>query len=151
MRAQYVDAGLDKVKRTKVIVTPDARDDGRHFAYCRTDGGLIGLAPEMIGLPAATCLGIIAHEFGHAADYLYPGAFCVTSSGKVLGALAGPTSKQVVPNARYRHWLERNYDAVERTADKVAETVLGVRIGYAGPCMLETVNAGKRPRPKGLR
>lgn len=105
----------------------------------------------MIGLPHATCLGIIAHEFGHAADYLYPGAFCVTSGGKVLGALAGPTSKQVVPNARYRYWLERDYDAVERTADKVAETVLGVKIGYAGPCMLETINGGVRPRPKGLR
>ncbi len=151
MRRRYVGQGLDKIKRTKVVVTTQARDDGRHFAFCRTDGGLIGLAPEMIALPPATCLGIIAHEFGHAVDYLYPGAFCVASNGRVLGGLAGARSNQSVPNARYRLWLARDYDAVERTADAVAEKVLGVKIGYAGPCMLETINAGVRPRPPGLR
>ncbi len=151
IRRLYLRQGLDKVKGTRWRVTPDARDGGRHFAFCRTDGGELGFAPEMILLPTATARGIIAHEFGHAADYLYPAQFLPGPGGRLYPVRTGQRSNDGVPPARYNAWVRRGYDEIERAADAIAEGVLGERIGYAGPCHLETIGAGVRPRPKGLR
>ncbi len=151
IRATYIERGLVKVGATRWRVTPEAHDGGRHFAMCRTDGTEIQLAPEMILLPTATARGIIAHEFGHAADYLYPAQFLPGPGGRLYPVRAGQRSNDGVPAARYNAWVRRNYDEIERTADGIAEGVLGERIGYAGPCQLETLGAGVRPRPRGLR
>lgn len=157
IRRHYLIAGLDKVKATRWRVTPEARDHGRHFAFCRVDGLEIGFAPELVLLPFDTARGIIAHEFGHAADYLYPAQFLPGPGGSLHAVRVGTRSNDGVPPERYNQWRRRDYDAIERTADAVAETVLTkatgapVKIGYAGPCQLETLNAGVRPRPRGLR
>lgn len=47
-------------------------------------------------------------------------------------------------------WRRRNAHVVELAADQIAEAALGERIGYGGPCMLQTVGEGVA-RPRGLR
>ncbi len=140
VRAAFLRAGLSRIARVEWEVNQNARDKGRHFARCNTDGLSIVFAPETILLPPDTIAGVIAHEFGHAADFLYPGEFMLTADADWL-------VERVSPPTPYR----RSYDDIERTADGIAEMALGVTIGYAGPCKLETLNAGVRPRPAGLR
>jgi hypothetical protein len=151
VRRGYLAFGLGKIERVKVKISEEARDGLRHFAMCRTDGGLIVLSPDVIGLPVATAQGIIAHEFGHAADYLYPGAFQRAAFGKAVFHEYGQRSNDGVPQGVADRWRARTDDEIELDADAIAETVLKVKIGYAGPCMLETIGAGVRPRPPGLR
>lgn len=141
----YLRAGMAKLARTEWEITDEVRDDDRHFARCSTDGELIGFAPETILLPEATIQGVIAHEFGHAADFLYPGQFMLTYDDDPLVERVSSSRKS------RRDWASRDYDEIERTADGIAEMVLGVSIRYAGSCMLETFGAGVRPRPVGLR
>jgi len=150
VRASFLRAGLDKIASCRVEVSEKAHDGGRHFAACRTDGCLLMISPHMVHLPEATAMGIIAHEFGHAADFLYPGRWSPSKSGMVLTP-AGRTSNDGVPTRILKEWRCRNDDVVERAADSIAETVLGVKIGYAGPCLLQTIGSGQRPRPQGLR
>lgn len=157
IRKVYMEAGADKVRITKLQVEDWVRDKPRHYAACRTDGNLIILAPDLARLPSPTLVGIIGHEFGHATDYLYPGSFLLTRNGLDVRR-TGMRSNQGMPRDRYLYWEERDDDAIESTADAIAERILGVRIGYLGPCRLQTVlgsglpeTGAIRPRPKGLR
>lgn len=144
------------VRRVKFEVTRAARDTDRHFAACRTDGLQILVAPELVGLEVDAAAAIISHELGHAVDHLYPGRFLLV--GDRLHEWEHPTWSSSAPEPhprfaqnRMRQWSDRDYDAVERTADAIAEHALGRPIFYGGPCMLQTFSQGERPRPAGLR
>ena len=158
IRGLYLRAGADKVSVTKLKVEDWVRDKPRHFAACRTDGSTILLSSELALLPSKNMGAIIAHEFGHAMDYLYPGCFLLTRQGTLDVRASGRRSNQGIPKERYAYWENRSDDAVEATADAIAERVLGVKIGYCGPCNLQTLLIGAadergctRPRPTGLR
>jgi hypothetical protein len=146
----FVGAGLSEAKQVRLVIEPSMHDSPRHFAGTRDDGRLIMLAPEMVELPEYTVAAIMAHEFGHAVDFLYPGEF-------VLGAERVAVRRQrngLENDDRWITWLKdwekRDDDVVEFVADAIAESVTGQRIGYSGPCRLQTFDGGK-PRPVGLR
>jgi hypothetical protein len=150
MQELFAAAGLTEVQRTRLSITSSMHDSPRHFAGTRDDGRLIMLAPQMVELPEPTVVGIIGHEFGHAADFLYPGEF-------VLGPERVAVRRQrngLENDDRWITWLKdwekRDDDVVEFVADAMAERVTGRRIGYTGPCKLQAFGLGA-PRPKGLR
>lgn len=152
---KFAQAGLSRLDGLTIRVSARDGGEGRHFGACRTDGRLILFRPALAGLPQATILGIVAHELGHAADFLYPGRFVLAANGRRVlvddGPRGVPTGERPIPTSWLEDWERRDDDAVERAADQIAETVLGVPIGYAGPCLLQTLGAGIRPRPDGLR
>ena len=150
IRAEYVKRGFDELRNTVVEVSDRERDNARHFGACRQDGRLIVVSPKLVFLAPDTMAGIIAHEFGHAADYAYPAHFSV-STKKVSFKRTGQRSNDGISNAVYERWLHRSDDEVELWADAIAQAVLGLPIGYEGPCMLQTLYRGERPRPQGLR
>lgn len=149
MRDEYSKYGLTKVKRVRFFVAPSMHDSPRHFGACRTDGSALLLAPELAEMPPPVVLAILAHEFGHATDFLYPGEF-------VLGK-EGPAIRRVqteVEEKQWSRWLKswhkRDDDVVELTADAIAHRVMGVPYGYLGPCQIQSFDAVKA-RPMGLR
>lgn len=128
------------------VLPLDGKD--RHFAGCRTDGKLIVLRPEIAELPVSNLVAILAHEMGHAVDFLYPGRFQLVDGELVEWVGWDPCSD--VFSARHHQWLARDDDAIERVADAIGERAIGRQISYSGPCMLQTVRPGVRPRPAGL-
>jgi len=126
-------------------------DSPRHFAACDESGRTILCAPEMAELPEQVIIAIFGHELGHAVDFLYPGEW-------VLGADGEParrrTREQTADDAQWERWLRawqtRDDDVVELTADAIAHHVVGARIGYVGPCLLQCFDRGEA-RPVGLR
>jgi hypothetical protein len=149
IREEYLACGLIKCKRPRLFVAPAMHDSERHYAACKDDGSAILVAPELADLNEPIVLAILAHEFGHATDFLYPGEF-------VLGA-GGPAGRRVkaeVEDKQWSKWLKawhkRDDDVVELTADAIAERVMGVPYGYQGPCLLQSFDA-VRARPMGLR
>lgn len=149
VRAEYRAYGLIKVKRPQLFVAPEMHDSPRHYGACRDDGSAILLAPELAEMSESIVLAIIAHEFGHATDFLYPGEF-------VLGD-GGPAARRVEKDEEPKQWSKwlkawhkRSGDVVELTADAIAERVMGVPYGYQGPCNLQSFDALKA-RPMGLR
>jgi hypothetical protein len=145
----FASAGLPKVRRTRLYVAPWIHDSPRHFAACREDGLAALVAPELVELPEETVAAIIAHELGHAADFLYPGEF---SLGREREALRRPREAYGEREwARWmRTWENRDDDTVEMTADAIVELAIGRRVGYLGPCQLQCFDRG-RARPQGLR
>lgn len=137
---------LAKLGRVKLAVSPDVRDSARHFAACRDDGLLIELAPQAANLPVETLTAIIAHEFGHAADFAFPAQWRVARSGEAEWShdVAGKGSARLL-----KQWAARDDDRVETDADAIARAVTGKSIGYCGPCKLQCFSGA--PRPKGLR
>lgn len=158
IRAIFVRAGADKVSHTRVKVEDWVRDKDRHFAACRNDGSLIVLTSDLALLPPKSYGAIIAHEFGHATDFCYPGSFLVQPDRTLLVRPQGRRNNQSVPREVLSSWERRNADDIEITADKIAEKIVGIRIGYCGPCNLQTILTGDpseakchMARPKGLR
>lgn len=148
------DASLDRLVGLTIVVTDRAREGDRHFAATRDDGRLILLSPQLIELPPTTASGIVGHEFGHAADFAYPAQWAKSARGgwTLLDVTKRGASRETAFPAEWlRDWRARDDDTLERTADGIAETVGKVRIGYSGPCMLQTIGRGVRPRPRGLR
>jgi hypothetical protein len=143
-----------KVSRVRLDIDASIHDARRHFAAWDLDLHRIVVAPHMAELPEETVLAIFAHEFGHAVDFLYPATYTV-SDGELVTLPSLPDepgdkrSRQAVA-ARLRWWKERDDDTIERTADAIGESVLGRRIGYCGPCLLQCFD-GIKPRPLGLR
>lgn len=148
MRRLYLDAGLRRVAETKLYCAPWMHDTPRHFAGCRDDGKVIVFAPELADQDEAVVAGILAHELGHAADFLYPGEFALRGREVVRRAREAAGDEQW--QRWVRGWQGRDDDAVELTADGIAEWVTGARIGYSGPCHLQVFNRGVA-RPMGLR
>ena len=142
LQDRFVEAGLERVSKTKLRCKLGLHDTPRHFAGCLEDGTMIYAAPELVEMPTDSVLGILAHELGHAADFLYPGEFLLREDRVV----------RIEPDKqRMKGWRNRDEDTVEITADLIAEQVLGTSIGYRGPCHLQCLGFSGSPRPKGLR
>ncbi len=141
------------LKRVRLACRRDMHDTDRHFAGASEDGTLIAAAPEMVDLPEDTVAAIFAHEFGHILDFQNPSKFsCDVGEGQLLclADLGEGEREDRTRVARMRQWSKRDAHEVELTADLIAEQVIGVRIGYSGPCMLQGFGRGV-PRPKKLR
>jgi hypothetical protein len=125
----------------------------RNFAGTTEDGRIVVVAPEIVELPEASVAAIIAHEFGHAYDSLYPGRW-VMAGGELVRfddvEEDSPRADQA-RLARMRAWRDRDPDTVETMADQIAEEVVGLTIRYSGPCVLQTFDRAGTKRPKGLR
>ena len=148
VRDSFIDFGLDKLKRTRLIIEPGVYDGDRHYARCRDDGLRVELAPEAAQLPWMQLVAIISHEFGHAADFAYPSQWVTPLKAGKAEWIGDRQDK--VANRHRRLWNERTDDQVERAADSIAEAVTGMKIQYCGPCMLQCFSGG-RARPAGLR
>ena len=142
---------LSKLERTRLIVTPEAHDEERHFARCSDDGLVIQMAPEATEqLDHEQLVAMLAHEFGHAADFAYPGDWVLMHPGTEDQHVVWLGGRNDKPVRRWRSvWHDRGYDHVEWTADSIAKAVTGLSIGYSGRCMLQRF--GGSPRPAGLR
>lgn len=144
-----------RMRRVRLECAPEVHDTPRHFAGATEDGRSILVTPELAELPEATVAAILAHEFGHAMDFAYPSVFRLSVDGALVRA--EPADEQPDKRASQaavaamRQWRDRDEDVVERTADAVAALVTGRSLGYSGPCLLQTFDAGIRPRPRGLR
>lgn len=150
VREQYIAAGIDLCKKTRLVIDPSMHDTARHFAACQDDGKVILLAPELAELNDNAVLAIIAHELGHAADFLYPGQFAMRGEDEPA-AWRDPSSMKPKHWHRWlKDWGSRNDDLVELSADAIAHFVLGVRYGYRGPCLIQDFRS-TRLRPLGLR
>jgi hypothetical protein len=153
---EMAERGSSKMRKTRIECSIDAHDTARHFAGCDDTGRLIVVAPELVELPEETVLGILAHEFGHAMDFAYPGEFAIDHDGAlvrataVMALAANDARGAQARSARMRQWQDRDEDTVERTADVIAGFVTGHHIGYTGPCRLQTLDRGQ-DRPAGLR
>jgi hypothetical protein len=150
MRRIYVEeAQLSRCNRAQIYCAPWIHDSPRHFAACRDDGRVIIVAPELAELPVDTVVAIMAHELGHAADYLYPAEFALDGQRQ-----AHRRDRRQVDDTQWARWVkaweQRDDDLVEITADAVAELATGSRVGYLGPCRLQAFDRG-RARPQGLR
>lgn len=150
MREIYTqEARLSRCAKTELYCAPGVHDSPRHFAACRDDGKVIVVAPEMAELPVETVVAILGHEFGHAADFLYPAEFALDGDGRVMRR-----QRRRVDDTQWARWAKawehRDDELVEVTADAVAELATGSRIGYLGPCCLQAFDRG-RARPQGLR
>ncbi|MES2403749.1 MAG: hypothetical protein V4567_05335 [Pseudomonadota bacterium] len=149
IREDYMKQGFIKCKRTRLFIAPAMHDSPRHFGACKDDGSAILLAPELADVPDTVMLAIMAHEFGHATDFLYPGEFVLDHGGP-----AARRPKSDIDPKQWSKWLkawhQRDDDVVELTADAIAERVMGVPYGYQGPCLIQSFDA-VRARPMGLR
>lgn len=137
---------LSKVRRTRLLVDADIRDSDRHYAGCRDDGLLIVVAPAAAKLPFEQLVAILCHEFGHAADFLYPARFLARRHAPAQWV---PTATRKMGRIR-RLWSERNDDQVEWAADSIAYAVTGCPIEYCGCRMIQCFDGGVE-RPEGLR
>lgn len=149
VRALFLAQGLSKISRVKLTCSSDMHDTPRHFGGTSQDGLEIVLAPEMVELQEKFVLGIIAHELGHATDFLYPGEFTIGKDDSIIRR-----ERVSVDDTQWLRW-QRAWDlrdsyVVEKTADLIAGLVWGTPIGYEGPCTLESFEGGV-PRPAALR
>jgi hypothetical protein len=157
VRNVFVEYGYRRCADTQLEVDGEAHDTPRHFAGCRDDGLIIVAAPQMADLPVDNVVAIFAHEFGHACDFLYPTRFQLAGDELVIhsGEWERPREPTADMDAKasravMTQWKDRTDDDIEQLADAVAEAVLGKPIGYAGPCLIQTLQAGVR-RPSTLR
>ena len=157
---------LARLARTRFRVSDEVADTHRHFAGTTEDGLWIVLAPSIIDLGPESATAIIAHEFGHAADFLYPADFLPPprGSGPVRWLGDEPDSREL--RAWRAHWsarsemarsnartpeVEHAKDQVEWAADSIAESVVGQPIHYCGECMVQCWNPRAPRRPALLR
>lgn len=150
IRAEYVAAGLVLCKRTRLVIDPSMHDTSRHFAACQDDGLVILLAPEIAEMSDSAGMAIIAHELGHACDFLYPGHFAMQGDDEPAQLRDPASMKPKHWHKWIKDWQARDGDLVEMTADAIAHRVMGVRYGYQGPCLIQNFGAA-RLRPQGLR
>lgn len=143
VQQQFVEFGLDRCKKTRLVCAPWVHDSPRHFGACAEDGQRIYVAPEMADLPDTTVLAILSHEFGHAIDFLYPAQFALGREGLQQRNFERVSDKQF--RAWLSGWQGRDRDIVEVTADAIAEHVLEAPIGYSGPCELQSFEGPARP------
>lgn len=148
VRALFLEHGFTRLKPVEFSVSRAMHDTPRHFAACLTTGRHILVAPELAELDHPFVTGILAHECGHAVDFLYPVEFALGPGGVIRRDRAGETDTQWIRWTKT--WEARSDDVVEQTADGIAESVWGTPIGYAGPCLLQNFRTGPL-RPAGLR
>jgi hypothetical protein len=156
VRDIFVGNGAARCKRVTMEVAPWIHDSARHFAATESTGRSMVVSPEFAELPEETVLAILSHEFGHAVDFLYPGEYLLVDDGELVKMPPVPAKlidkhAEQANIARTKAWEKRSKDAVERTADSIAEMFTGRLIGYCGPCELQCFDRGHRPRRPGLR
>lgn len=154
VRERFVAFGLKRAAKSRLEIAGWIHDKPRHFAATEDTGRVVIAAPEIAELPEPTLLAIMSHEFGHATDFLYPGEF-ILADGELVRLPPVPqrlinVKAEQANVARMRAWEKRDRDAIERTADAIAEMATGHQIGYCGPCELQCFDRGK-PRRQGLR
>lgn len=147
---------LGELSKTEFFVDQAVRTSDRHFAACREDGRLIVLAPQAVDLDLDTLVAILAHEFGHAADFAYPGDWMLLHPGEEEQHVIWVRGLDDPRANRWRSslWRERGRDEIEMTADAIAEAVTGQRIMYCGGCTLQCFHGPEvkhTRRPEGLR
>lgn len=142
---------LSRLAKVKFIVDPKIHNKPRHFAATMDDGLLMMFAPQFVELPVETLVAIITHEFGHAADFVYPARWYTPSNGP---SKASWIESGGVDTRAFRLWTklweDRGRDQVEWAADGIAQAVTGKHLVYGGDCMLQRFSQGVE-RPKGLR
>lgn len=164
---------LTKLRRVQYVITSEARSSERHFAATLDTGMSMIYAPEIVELPIETLVAILAHEFGHAADFAYPGCFTWPKAGPgtalwvgesdyaraaawrftfgKAGARSRASGDDKAPAENWAFaWNRRSRDQIEWAADAIAGLVTGHSVGYCGPCMLQCFHGGVA-RPAGLR
>lgn len=150
---------LSKLERVKFIIEPKVHDKPRHFAATRDDALLMMFAPQIIELDIDTLVAILAHEFGHAADFAYPARWFTHDRGPCraewidsnrVEEKVGPRRDTKSFRAWSKLWRDRGKDQVEWAADGIAEAVLDKHITYCKPLLLQSFVCGI-DRPKGLR
>ena len=149
-RERFLEHGFERVKRTRLACSSALHDTARHFAATRDDGLEVILTPEMVEIGEDFVVGIVAHELGHATDFLYPGEFVLGRSGEEIVRRRREDTSELQWARWLTEWQKRDAYVVEKTADLIAGLVWGMPIGYQGPCMLETFEGGV-PRPRELR
>jgi hypothetical protein len=139
---------LSKLSKVGFLIEPAVHNTPRHFAACRDDGGLILLAPEFADLSEENVIAMLAHEFGHAADFAYPGNW-VTSDDPTKAAvwIGNRNDKQAMRWRKF--WMGRNTDQQEMAADSIVKTITGKTVGYCGDLTIQCFTG--KPRPVGLR
>jgi hypothetical protein len=149
---------LEKLAKTQFVVDAKNHNSGRHFASTRDDGMLMVFAPQLVQLPVETLIAILAHEFGHAADFAYPAHWLTRGQPDDRAKWIGDPSETKQARKWRRLWYDQNdhsgrdgnRDRIEWRADAIAFTVTGNRLGYCGDCLLQCFNGGIE-RPPGLR
>lgn len=168
-------APLERLARVRYEMRADVHDSERHFAGTRTDGLFMVFAPEIVDMSVEGIVALIGHEFGHAADFVYPGAWSWPLEKSGLSHWVGEAAAHRAsawralfgsPRAKSRTpaddvdpavnwakaWDERNDDQVEWAADGICEAVTGIRPLYSGQCLIQCFSAGCGvERPAGLR
>jgi len=165
---------LSRIAEVRFVIDEAMHDTERHYAATRTDGTLMLYAPQIVDLPLETLVAIIAHEFGHAVDHLYPGAWTwpfdsagichwvgesTSSKAKAWRASFGRRRAESrsarddeEPAANWmRAWEDRPDDSVEWAADGICEAITGKRPRYCGRCLLQSFARCGVERPAGLR
>lgn len=137
---------LSKVRRTRLVVDETIRDRPRRYAGCRDDGLLVVFAPQAVRLPLEQLVAMMAHELGHAADFLYPARW-LSRRGETAVWVPEDAPKQ---GKIRRLWSERTDDQIEWSADSIAYAVTGRSIQYCGCRLLQCFDGGIE-RPEGLR
>jgi len=142
---------LSKVEDIYFDVDPKRHDSPRHFAACRDDGLRMVFAPQIVDLPVDTLIAILAHEFGHAVDFLYPAHWRMPDDGPACAEWIGNPTETKWGRHWLKKWHRRSKDQVEWGADGIAEAVTGKHLTYDGPLMLQCLHGGGIERPSGLR
>lgn len=140
--------GIALVTDVRLVINPERHDTERHFAACAVNGKRIEIAPEAADLPLETLTAILAHELGHACDFLNPGRWEFAGRDKPAKWVPEAASADR-KKAAQRRWLNRDDDEIEFWADSIAYALTGKKIGYCGPCLIQCFGGVERPR--GLR
>lgn len=146
------DVRLTKLARVRFVIDPDIRDKRRHFAGTSDTGLQQYYAPEIVDLGEENLIAIVAHEFGHSTDFMYPGRWISPADGPGVAQWISDADEQRRDrDGRYparawrRLWRERNADHIEWAADGIAQAITGRKIGYCGPCLLQCFSGIERP------
>ncbi len=151
-------ACLERLRKTKFVIEAKNHNSGRHFASTRDDGMLMIFAPQIVELPVETLVAILAHEFGHAADFAYPAHWLTRGQPDDVASWIGDPRATRQSRKWQKLWYDQNdhssqdpnRDRIEWRADAIAFAVTGRRLGYCGDCVLQCFKGGIE-RPPGLR
>lgn len=150
---------LGRAAKVRFVIDEKFHDKPRHFAATTEDGLRMYFAPQIVDLDEERVVAIIAHEFGHAVDFLYPHRWITAPDGPGPARWVSTDDEERFRRSirlhgeRYewpRLWRERNADQIEWAADGIAEAVTGKKILYSGKCVLQNFSRGIE-RPVGLR
>ena len=146
-RAHLMHDGLTRLAATRFRVGSIPGSTRRTLAATTEDGLEILMSPKLMDYPVDIRRGVVMHELGHAVDFLYPALVSLSRDSRDLIV----SKESFAARRALSTWKRREHDEVERFADSIAERAFGVTIGYTGPCLLQSIRGGVRPRPEGLR